>query len=153
MAKRIEDFMEQALCIVAANIVQIPFAIADFKWAMQADSTANFCGSVAGLTAANNFLVEHKDVLIQAVAMELLVEYNSRLCNQLPPPITHGQAMNEYLGKWTGMTGKHTRPLSKAEVLWYISHSMFHHVKVSCKKVPHKGGVMHKQYYISSWAW
>jgi hypothetical protein len=151
MAKRIEDFMEQAMLIVAANIVQIPFAIADFKWAMQADSTINFCGSVAGLTATNNFLVEHKDVLIQAVALELLVEYNSRLCNQLPMPLAHNEAMHIYLGKWLGLSGRHIRPISKAQVSWYIAHNV--PLQIRCKKVPHKGGVMHKQYYISSWAW
>jgi len=146
MAKRIEDFLEQATLIVASNIVQIPFAIADFKWAMQADTTANFCGSVAGLTAANNFLVEHKDALIEAVALELLAEYNRQ-----PIPVTHKEALHLYLGKWVGLNGKCKKHISKEQIYWHLIHDIF--VEAQCKKVPHKGGVMHKQYYISSWAW
>jgi len=146
MVKRIEDFMEQAMLIVASNIVQIPFAIADFKWAMQADSTTNFCGSVAGLTATNNFLVEHKDVLIEAVAMELMVAYYGQ-----PVPLTQGEALHLYLGKWAGLNGRHTEQMSTALRRWYMVHNVS--INVRCKKVPHKGDVMHKQYYISSWAW
>jgi len=146
MAKRIEDFLEQATLIVASNIMQIPFAIADFKWAMQADTTVNFCGSVAGLTAANNFLIEHKDALIEAVALELLTEYNGR-----PVPLTQGEALHLYLGKWSGLSGRHTEQMSAALRHWYMVHNV--PFKARCKKVPHKGGGMHKQYYISSWAW